>query len=133
MFARVTIGLIAGATVGASAHAQSFDGTCKGASIVEKRVASGTAGSECPRTGGRFPITIKVTGGTVSLTNPFATYFGTIDAGGGFHIRGSRLGRTGGGQIPASYDGTIRCKIASGSAVATGLDSQCQGIFTARQ
>jgi adhesin HecA-like repeat protein len=133
MFAKAAIGMMAGAAAVAPAHAQTFDGTYKGAFIVQKRVASGAANTECPRIGGRFPITIKVTGGTVSLTNPFATYFGTIDAGGGLQIRGSRLARTGGGQISARYDGTICGKTASGSSVATGLDGECQGKFKARR
>jgi hypothetical protein len=133
MFAGATVGVTAGTTAVVSMHAQSFDGTCRGAFVVKKPAPANAAYSACPRIGGRFPITIKVTGGTVSLTNPFATYFGTIDAAGGLQIRGSRLGRTGAGQISTTHDGNIRGTIASGSAVAIGLDGQCHGIFTARR
>jgi hypothetical protein len=120
--------------VTAAAQAQTFDGAYKGTITVTKRVLrSGDDTNECPRVGNRNPVTVTVSGGAVTLTNPFTTYSGTIAPGGKVEIRGSRLAAGGYGRVVATYTGTVRGGVIAGSGKAIGPNVECFSVFRARR
>ncbi len=131
MAIRILIGVLMGAALAVPAQAQSFDGTYKGSVTVTKRV--GNAGHECPAVGGSLVITVRVNGGTVSLTHAFATYPGTVDGKGKVRIHGTRPTPGGDDRVTAIYTGRIRRRTVSGSAVASTTVGQCHTRFSARR
>jgi hypothetical protein len=131
MLIRTIIGVLSGAALAVSAQAQSFDGTYKGSVTITKRV--GQLGLECPPVGQSIPITVRMSGGSVSLTHAFATYPGTVDGKGNVRIHGTRPGPGGSDRISAIYSGRLRGRTVSGSAVATTTSTECHGRFSARR
>jgi len=129
--ARAMMGVLLGAAMAAAAQAQSFDGTYKGSVTVTKR--AGNMGHECPAVGGHIAITLRVHGSAASVTHAFATYPGTVNGRGQISIHGTRPTPGGGGRVAAVYTGTIRGRVASGSASATTGAGSCHGRFTARR